>query len=92
MTARRRQDQSLGLGRLSRRAFGYYLEALMVFGKVTGKDPLSLGDSETVADDIGFSKPQTHALQQIAHDELAASRNQFSGGVAMQKGATSEMK
>ena len=53
-------------------AYGYYLEALMVFGKLTGKDPLSLGDNETVADDMGFSKPQTHALQQIAHDELAA--------------------
>ena len=55
-------------------AYGYYLEALMVFGKLTGKDPLSLGDSETVADDMGFSKPQTHALQQIAHDELAAQK------------------
>ncbi|HEX4176956.1 MAG TPA: DUF4886 domain-containing protein [Rhizomicrobium sp.] len=54
-------------------AYGYYLEALMVFGKITGKDPLSLGDPETVADDMGFSKPQTHALQQIAHDQLAAS-------------------
>lgn len=53
-------------------AYGYYLEALMVFGKVTGRDPLSLGDNETVADDMGFSKPQTHALQQIAHDELLA--------------------
>ena len=55
-------------------AFGYYLEALVVFGKVTGKDPLSLGDTETVAEDMGFSKSQTKALQQIAHDELAASR------------------
>jgi len=54
-------------------AYGYYLEALLVFGKVTGKDPLSLGDAETVADDMGFSKPQTHALQQVAHDQLAAS-------------------
>jgi hypothetical protein len=54
-------------------AYGYYLEALLVFARVTGKDPLSLGDNETVADDMGFSKPQTHALQQIAHDELAAS-------------------
>lgn len=54
-------------------AYGYYLEALMVFGRVTGKDPLSLGDNETVADDMGFSKSQTHALEQIAHDELAAS-------------------
>lgn len=54
-------------------AFGYYLEALMVFGKLTGKDPLSLGESETVAEDMGFSKAQTKALQQVAHDELAAS-------------------
>ena len=44
-------------------AFGYYLEALMVFGKLTGKDPLSLGDTETVAEDMGFSKIQTKALQ-----------------------------
>src|SRR5436190_4344188 len=29
--------------------FGYYLEALLVFGKVTDKDPLSLGRNETVA-------------------------------------------
>jgi hypothetical protein len=54
-------------------AYGYYLEALLVFAKVTGRDPQSLGDGETVADDMGFSKPQTHALQQIAHDQLAAS-------------------
>jgi len=53
-------------------AYGYYLEALLVFGRVTGKDPLSLGDSETVGEDMGFSKPQVHALQQIAHDQLAA--------------------
>jgi hypothetical protein len=52
--------------------YGYYLEALMVFGKVTGKDPLSLGDREMVAADFGFSAAQTHALQQVAHDELAA--------------------
>lgn len=54
-------------------AFGYYLEALMVFGKITGKDPLSLGDTETVAEDLGFSKAQTTALQKVAHDQLAAS-------------------
>jgi hypothetical protein len=53
-------------------AYGYYLEALLDFARITGRDPQSLGDNETVADDLGFSKPQTHALQQIAHDELAA--------------------
>jgi hypothetical protein len=29
--------------------FGDYLEALMIFGQVTGKDPLSLGPHETAA-------------------------------------------
>jgi hypothetical protein len=53
-------------------SFGYYLEALMVFGKVTGKDPLSLGDRERVGADLGFSPAQTKALQQVAHDQLAA--------------------
>ncbi len=50
--------------------FGYYLEALMVFGKVTGKDPLSLGDKESVAEDMGFAARETHALQPIAHDQM----------------------
>lgn len=54
--------------------FGYYLEALMVFGRLTGRDPLSLGPDETAAQELGLSKPQATALQQIAHDELAAYR------------------
>ena len=37
------------------------------------KDPLSLGETETVAEDMGFSKAQTTALQKVAHDQLAAS-------------------
>ena len=52
-------------------AFGYYLEALMLFGSVTGKDPLSLGSRETAAVELGFSPLQTTALQQVAHDQLA---------------------
>ena len=53
-------------------AFGYYLEALMVFGSVTGRDPASLGPSETAAAELGFAPAQTTALQKIAHDQLAA--------------------
>lgn len=51
--------------------YGYYLEALMVFGAVTGRDPRSLG-RETASDELGLSPEQTAALQQIAHDQLAA--------------------
>ena len=53
-------------------AYGYYLEALVVFGRLTGKDPASLGARETAAQELGISPPQVTALQQIAHDEVAA--------------------
>lgn len=53
-------------------AFGYYLEALVVFGNVTGADPASLGGTECSAFELGFSTDQTSALQQAAHDQLVA--------------------
>jgi hypothetical protein len=53
-------------------AYGYYIEALMVFGAVTGKDPRSLGEKEGAAAELGISPGQAAAMQQIAHDELAA--------------------
>jgi hypothetical protein len=53
-------------------AYGYYIEALMVFGRVTGVDPLTLGARETAASELGISPTQATAMQQIAHDELAA--------------------
>ncbi len=52
-------------------AYGYYLEALVIFGGVTGRDPRSLGDSECSAYELGFSRPQVKALQQVAFDQLA---------------------
>ncbi len=53
--------------------YGYYLEALVVFGRVTGRDPRSLGRSECSAFELGLSTAQVQALQQIAFDELASS-------------------
>ncbi len=50
---------------------GYYLEALVEFGAITGKDPASLGPREHCADDLGLSPAQTAALQKVAHDILA---------------------
>jgi hypothetical protein len=52
---------------------GYYLEALMIFGSVTGRDPRSLGQNECSAFELGLSRTETKALQQIAFDQLAAS-------------------
>lgn len=54
--------------------WGYYLEALMVFGEVTGRDPRSLGPGEAAAAELGISPEQAAALQRTAHDELVAAR------------------
>ncbi len=50
--------------------YGYYLEALVVFGSLTGRDPRSLGENECSAFELGLSRPQVKALQQIAFDQL----------------------
>jgi len=54
-------------------AYGYYLEALVVFGSITGRDPRSLGDNECSGFELGMSPAQVHALQQVAFDQVAAS-------------------
>jgi len=50
---------------------GYYLEALVIFGDLTGRDPRSLGDTECSAFELGMSKAEAKALQQVAFDQLA---------------------
>jgi hypothetical protein len=52
--------------------YGYYLEALVVFGGVTGKDPRTLGAAECSGFELGLSAAQVSALQQVAFDQLAA--------------------
>ncbi|MDQ6646068.1 MAG: PEP-CTERM sorting domain-containing protein [Pseudomonadota bacterium] len=50
--------------------YGYYLEALMDFGSITGKDPRSLGKHEKAAGELGLSPEQAEALQQVAYRQL----------------------
>jgi hypothetical protein len=50
---------------------GYYLEALVVFGSLTGKDPRSLGENECSAYELGLSTAEARSLQQIAFDQLS---------------------
>ncbi len=52
--------------------YGYYLEALVVFGNLTGRDPRSLGDNECSAYELGMSRAEVRALQQAAFDQLAS--------------------
>ena len=52
--------------------YGYYLEALVVFGNVTGLDPRSLGENECSGYELGKSRLQVKALQQAAYEQLAS--------------------
>lgn len=53
---------------------GYYLEALTVFGRVTGIDPTRLGRDEAAAADLGIAPEQAARLQAIASAQLAEER------------------
>jgi hypothetical protein len=52
-------------------AHGYYLEALTIFGQVTGRDPRSLGADEPIAREIGIDAATASALQRLAAEQLA---------------------
>lgn len=52
--------------------FGYYLDALVVFGNVTGLDPRSLGQNECAGYELGLSREQVSALQRVAFEQLQA--------------------
>jgi hypothetical protein len=51
---------------------GYYLEALVVFGSLTGRDPRSLGQNECSAFELGLPPREVGALQQIAFEQLGS--------------------
>lgn len=53
--------------------YGYYLEALVIFGAVTGRDPRSLGDNECSAYELGLSTAEVKKLQQVAFEQLGSS-------------------
>lgn len=52
--------------------YGYYLEALTIFGNVTGLDPRSLGGNEYVARDLGIDPNIAMSLQALAAAQLQA--------------------
>lgn len=53
---------------------GYYLEALTIFGRVTGYDVRRLGAKERSAADLGLTGRQATALQRIAWETLRRNR------------------
>jgi hypothetical protein len=46
---------------------GYYLEALTVFARVTGRDPRLLARNESAAKELGLSSALAERLQQVAY-------------------------
>ena len=62
---------------------GYYLEALVVFGKVTGVDPQTLGERERAADDLGIAPALAVALQRVAAEQLGFAQRASRSSVAV---------
>ncbi|OLL28241.1 hypothetical protein BTH42_28650 [Burkholderia sp. SRS-W-2-2016] len=52
--------------------YGSYLKALVLFGRLTGKNPAALGIGEQAAADMGISEADASTLQKIASDSLRA--------------------
>lgn len=50
--------------------YGSYLSALVIFGRLTGVDPWSLGASEKAAADLGIPPGDAVKLQHIASEQL----------------------
>ena len=46
---------------------GYYLEALTIFSRVTGRDPRRLGRDESAARELGLQPDLAERLQQVAY-------------------------
>jgi hypothetical protein len=51
---------------------GYYLQALVVFGNLTGLDPRSLGRNECSGFELGMSRHAVNMLQQAAFEQLVS--------------------
>lgn len=52
--------------------WGSYLEALVIFGRLTGRDPISLGENSRAGRDLGLTPAQVAAAQRIAAQTLKA--------------------
>lgn len=53
-------------------AAGYYLAALVIFARVTGIDPRTLGANETAAVALGLDPALAQALERVAAREMPA--------------------
>lgn len=52
--------------------WGSYLEALVIFGRLTGRDPTSLGPQSRAGRELGLTPAEVEAAQRVASRELQA--------------------
>jgi hypothetical protein len=60
------------LDRTHESVYGAYLAGLVMFGTITGRDPLELGDDDRTLGELGIDAAEALMLQRVAHDTLAA--------------------
>ena len=66
--------------------YGYYLEALVIFGSVTSRDPRSLGREERAAAQLGIPPATASALQRIAFETLASEQKPSNSSTDLKSG------
>lgn len=53
-------------------AWGSYLEALVLFGQLSGRDPISLGEASRAGRELGLTAEQIRAAQAVASRQLSS--------------------
>ena len=70
--------------------YGYYLEALVVFGNVTGLDPRSLGENECSGYELGMSREEVRMLQEAAFEQLQSEGRVTANPLELPRGVNPE--
>jgi hypothetical protein len=60
------------LDRTHESVYGAYLAGLIMFGTITGRDPLDYGINDKTFGELGIATANALMLQRVAHDTLVA--------------------
>jgi len=73
--------------------WGCYLNACVLFGEITGRDPRTLGAKEQAAADLGIAPADAVSLQRIAYEQVRSARpTAFSSQQGGSKPASGKLK
>ena len=65
--------------------WGAYLNACVLFGEITGRDPRRFGGQEQAAAALGIAPEQAIALQRVAYEQLQEGNKEMKKQKARQK-------